>query len=719
MSKTHRRPGDPVGRRASMASIAVTGAALLFALASLWLSPEADSASTGTAPQLGPNLVVNGSFEKDANKDGRPDGWTIEWMWVKSPNRVELATDTAAEGQRSLHVVVTETRVPQGWGGRAFQDIRITPGTTYRVSGSIKMKGWQSLTAVEGVAITALGHFTDGSWSEPQKPITQELFAGDFDWKRFEGRITAPAGADRLRLAVWANTGTGEIWFDDIRLQAELAETEIGEEGGQADRPAGQEEGSQATTSTQQGTWSLTLKPRPVEARAVWIDEYTLASLTGRESVARLMDQLQQAGINMVFPFVWMGGYALWQSEVATVSAAVEVWGEDPLQVMVEEAHRRGIEIHPVAVIFMVGSKSDPGPIATAHPDWVELDRNGNSVSSYDLIWVSPALPEVQDFVMSVLKEMVSKYDIDGLQLDYIRYELALPTPFGYNPRALARYKEETGVDARQLTPGSEGELAFASWRTEQVTRFVERAHRELKAIKPHLLLSADVDPDYRSALSMRYQDWKLWVEKGYLDLVFPMAYSTNVNEVRNWMKNNLYLNGLASGKALVYAGIGSYLLRTPEQIVEQVELVRELGVPGNALFCTLQLESWDYDALASGPYRYPAVPPHRAPGAAAAATVRALADQVKAAEGAPAPLVQDFDHLATRIEKLAEAPSPPTPAEIDSIRSSLTRTIEDLQPGGRLGRLIAEETAAELRTELTVADQILLYWSFHPGASK
>lgn len=700
--------------------MAVAAAGLPLWLALLGLSSPALAETT---LQLGPNLVTNGSFETDANKNGLPDGWTIEWMWVKNPNRAELATGTATEGQHSLHVVVTETGVPQGWGGRAFQDISVTPGTTYRVSASIKMRGWQSLTAVEGVSLTALWHFADGSWSEPQKPITEELFAGDFDWKRFEGRIIAPDGADRLRLAAWANTGTGEIWFDDIRVQAELPQAATGQAGQQtgqeANPQAGSQVASQVAASTQQAAWSLTLEPRPVEARAVWIDEFTLASLTGRESVSRLMDRLEQAGINMVFPFVWMGGYALWQSEVAAVSPAVSAWGEDPLQVMVEEAHRRGIEIHPVAVVFMVGSKTDPGPIATAHPDWVQLDKNGNSVSAYDLIWVSPALPEVQDFVMSVLKEMVSKYDIDGLQLDYIRYELASPTPFGYNPRELARYQEETGVDARQLAPGSEGEFAFTRWRTEQVTRFVERAHSELKAIKPYLLLSADVDPDYRSALAVRYQDWKLWVEKGYIDLVFPMAYSTNVNEVRDWMKSNLYLNGVAGGKALVYAGIGSYLLLTPEKIVEQVELARELGAPGNALFCTLQLESWDYDALAEGPYRYPALPPHRAPGAAAAATVRVLADQVKAAEGAPAQLAQDLDRLATRIETLARASNPPSSAAIKSVRASLAKTMDDLKPGGRLGTSIAEETATQLRTELTVADQLLVYWSFHPKAGK
>lgn len=722
----HGSPAAATATATAATAAAVTPAAVP--------APAAEATAESAAdPRLGPNLVANGSFETDANRDGKPDRWVIQWMWAKTPNRAELATGVAADGQRSLHVVVTETGVAEGWGGRAYQDIRVTPGTTYHVSASIKMKDWQSLSAVEGVGITGLWRFTDGSWSEQQTPITEELFSGNFDWKRFEAQITAPDGADCLRLAAWANTGTGEIWFDDIRVQAQTQPPQVQpsptsqvaaagptspQQPATASPASPQQPAAASPASSQQPGWSLKLDPRPVEARAVWIDEYTLASLTGRQSVVQLMDALEQAGINMVFPFVWMGGYALWRSEVATVNPAVDAWGEDPLQVLIEEAHRRGIEVHPVAVVFMVGSKTDPGPIALAHPDWVQLDRNGNSVSPYDLIWVSPALPEVQDYVMAVLRELVSKYNIDGLQLDYIRYEIATPTPFGYNARELARYQQETGVDARQLVPGSEGDFAFAHWRAGLVTSFVQRANRELKAINPRLLLSAAVDPDYRGALALRYQDWKYWVDQGYLDLVFPMAYSTDVKEVQNWVKTDLYLAGLGGGKALVYAGIGSYLLLTPDKIVEQVELVRGLGAPGNSLFCTLQLDSGDYGGLAEGPYRYPALPPHRAPGAAAAATVRVLAEQVKAAEGSPEQLAQDLDRLATRIETLARAANPPSAATISSVRANLAKVVDDLKPAGRLGILVAPQTATQLYTELNVADQLLAYWSFHPKAS-
>jgi len=98
---------------------------------------------------------------------------------------------------------------------------------------------------------------------------------------------------------------------------------------------------------------------------------------------------------------------------------------------------------------------------------------------------------------------------------------------------------------------------------------------------------------------------------------------------------------------------------------------------------------------------------------------VRVLADQVKAAEGAPAPLAQDLDRLATRIETLARAANALTAAALESVRTSLSKIIEDLQPGGRLGALVVEETATQLRTEPAVADQLLLYWSFHPQAGR
>lgn len=171
------------------------------------------------AVELGPNLVKNGSFEEDADRNGIPDEWTIEWMWTKAPNQAALTPETASDGKLSLHVVVTDTSVPQAWGGRAFQDVPVVSGATYRVSGWMKMKNWQSQAEVEGVAFTGLWHLADGSWTEPMQALTEQLYEGDFEWKRFEAEIAAPEGADLFRLAAWANTGTGEIWFDDIRVQ--------------------------------------------------------------------------------------------------------------------------------------------------------------------------------------------------------------------------------------------------------------------------------------------------------------------------------------------------------------------------------------------------------------------------------------------------------------------------------------------------------------------
>lgn len=744
-------PRSPVALRLVAAAVLVLGALALTAVAAWQAVATASEDGTGKG-ELGPNLLRNASFELDANRDGRPDGWTVEWMWVKPPNRVELAAE-AAEGERSLHVVVKEIGVPQGWGGRAFQDVLVQPGKAYRVSASIKMKGWQSLVAAEGVSVTVIWHFRDGSWSESQIPVTEELFAGDFDWKRFEGQVVAPDRADRVRVAVWANTGTGEIWFDDVRFQevragaAAVAAAAAGAGAGAGAAPAGGGPGRRAGAGAVPSR-SVTLKPRPAEARAVWVDDYTLATLKDRQDVARLFDRLEQAGVNMIMPFVWIGGYALWRSEVAPRNLAVETWGragdrgagepgspgaaepgdvsagEDPLQVMVEEAHRRGMEIHPVVVVFMVGSKSDPGPIVAAHPDWVELDRNGQQVSTYDLIWVSPALPEVQDYLAGVFRELVSRYDIDGLQLDYIRYEISSPVPFGYNARELSLYRQATGVDARELAPGSEGEFAFARWRAEQVTRFVERVSTELRTLKPHLVLSAAVAADYRSALSQRYQDWKLWVEKGYLDLIFPMAYSDDLNEIREWVKTDLYLAGLGGGKALVYAGLAAYTARQPGELVEQIELCRELAAPGIALFATWHMDTGDYEALGApaGPFRAEAVTPHGSPGEAAAANLRVLADTLKeavAVDPAVKALADDLDRLAAKVEGLARSEGPLSTAPVEAIRQALAGVREELKATGRYGAVLSDESRQAIQVELLVADQLLCYWMAHPATGR
>ena len=101
------------------------------------------------------------------------------------------------------------------------------------------------------------------------------------------------------------------------------------------------------------------------------------------------------------------------------IMPAILIPGFDPLQYAIEEAHKRGLELHAWFNTFSVSS-SQPGTIPVQHPEWICRDQNGNPMTSYKA--ASPGLQAVRDYTINVAMEIVRNYDIDGLHLDYVRW---------------------------------------------------------------------------------------------------------------------------------------------------------------------------------------------------------------------------------------------------------------------------------------------------------
>ena len=116
------------------------------------------------------------------------------------------------------------------------------------------------------------------------------------------------------------------------------------------------------------------------------------------------------------------------QSGTAYYDSDYEPWGYyagysdpgyDPLQYVIEQAHIRGIEVHAWFNVFSAASTAAGTP-AAEHPDWVCRDGNGNPMTSHRAL--SPGLAAVREYTMDVAMEIVNNYDIDGIHLDYIRW---------------------------------------------------------------------------------------------------------------------------------------------------------------------------------------------------------------------------------------------------------------------------------------------------------
>ncbi len=174
-------------------------------------------------------------------------------------------------------------------------------------------------------------------------------------------------------------------------------------------------------------------KPREpqFQVRALWVDP---PGFRNRETVDKLIEKCRKAGINTLLPDIMLRDEVWFKSEnfIGKVHANEQY---DPLAYLIEKAHAAGIKVQPWTCTYYTKPKQ---------ADWVSkpfIDDN------YDHVFLSPAHPDVNPYLLSVIKELL-KYDIDGIHLDYTRYWNAA---FDYSEVARKRFKASYGFDPQDF----------------------------------------------------------------------------------------------------------------------------------------------------------------------------------------------------------------------------------------------------------------------------
>ncbi|HZH65802.1 MAG TPA: family 10 glycosylhydrolase, partial [Flavisolibacter sp.] len=194
--------------------------------------------------------------------------------------------------------------------------------------------------------------------------------------------------------------------------------------------------------------------------------------------------------------------------------------------------------------------------------------------------WLNAFHPEVQDFVMSLLKEVATKYDVDGIQGD--DRLPAMPSTGGYDTYTVNLYKAENGGANPPTDPKEAGWL---QWRAKKLNLFMKRMYTELKAIKPavKIVMSPSI---YPFSLNEYLQDWPTWVDSSWVDGVIPQvyrydiaAYKTTMQQQKPYFKTklNLYTPG-------VLLKVGTYT-PTDQFLTEMIQANRAEGLKGEVFF--------------------------------------------------------------------------------------------------------------------------------------
>ncbi len=349
--------------------------------------------------------------------------------------------------------------------------------------------------------------------------------------------------------------------------------------------------------------WSYSYMPSLVpETKAVWLDRGLMVKLGSAEALKTHIQLLKRAGLNHIYVETINAGFAQYPNSQTLPEQNPLLYGWDPVAVTVQEGHRLGMKVTAWVWCFAAGNERHNRIISKSHDyrgpilSLPELSNSQLVLSDGATIpnkqheyWLSPASQQSQTFLLNAYKEIVTRYAVDGLQLDYIRYPFQSDTQqAGWDTLTKARVKEELGIDLQPNTPLTGWQRdQFNQWKAAQVTAFVKKVSTELRAIRPSLVLSAAVFALPRQdRIRAIQQDWETWVQNGWIDVLVPMTYSTSptaLSEQLHWIYKAVEQGSLLS------PGLGAHLLED-QGLLQQAWVTKQHGADGQTWFASSHL---------------------------------------------------------------------------------------------------------------------------------
>jgi uncharacterized lipoprotein YddW (UPF0748 family) len=288
------------------------------------------------------------------------------------------------------------------------------------------------------------------------------------------------------------------------------------------------------------------------------------------------MRTIREANLNAVYPYMCTPGAAWYRSDYAPMVSDV-----DRLSEAVAAGQKWGVPVH--ARMLVLYAMCAP---AAVKDQFRQQARFVVSPKGKTTNWLCPTQPANRRLVVSQAVEMATKYPVAGIQYDYLRYD---GEDFCFCPACRAAFQESIGQKLTDL-PGAvrSGPMKerWQEWRRAQITTLVRDLHDALRTARPDIIISASVFLNWEVHRGEFGQDWKDWVDRGYVDYVCPMSYTPSNTKFTTYVTRQL---GWVAGKVPVCPGIGVNAdgMKFPgaQGLLDQITIARNLGAGGWVIF--------------------------------------------------------------------------------------------------------------------------------------
>jgi uncharacterized lipoprotein YddW (UPF0748 family) len=251
------------------------------------------------------------------------------------------------------------------------------------------------------------------------------------------------------------------------------------------------------------------------DVRAIWVTRFEYST---EAEVREIVRNSAALGFNTILFQVRGQADAYYKSRL-------EPWAErlggrdpgfDPLEAACAEAKRRGVQLHAwINVLPLWRGKAAPADRSHAwhrRPEWLLVGKDGKRQALNDhYVCANPCLPAVRAHLAEVARDLVSRYPVDGLHLDYIRF---IEGDWSYDPATLRLFGGSPAKDP----------AGWERFKRDAVTQLVRSIRTAVRAARPEAVVSAAVFPTAKGR-ALRFQDAEAWARQGLVDWVFPMTY--------------------------------------------------------------------------------------------------------------------------------------------------------------------------------------------------